>query len=109
MATTTACMSSPMISWLIMGRLSMRTRTFGRAGWQVSEIGYGMWGMGGWTGSDDDESLRALERAFALGCNFFDTAWAYGQGKSERLLGEALRTRRSGGPNAIVATKIPPK
>ena len=87
----------------------MRTRTFGRTGWQVSEIGYGMWGMGGWTGSNDDESLRALERAFALGCNFFDTAWVYGQGKSERLLGEALRTRRSGGPNAIVATKIPPK
>ena len=56
---------------------------FGRTGWQVSEIGYGMWGMGGWTGSDDEESLRALDRAFALGCNFFDTAWAYGDGKSE--------------------------
>ena len=52
----------------------MRYRTFGRTGWQVSEIGYGMWGMGGWTGSDDEESLRALDRAIALGCNFFDTA-----------------------------------
>ena len=61
----------------------MRYRSFGRTGWQVSEIGYGMWGMGGWTGSDDEESLQALDRAFALGCNFFDTAWVYGQGKSE--------------------------
>ena len=85
----------------------MRYRRFGRTGWQVSEIGYGMWGMAGWTGSDDDESLRALDRAFALGCNFFDTAWAYGQGKSETLLGEALRAH-AGSP-AFVATKIPPK
>src|SRR5262245_3382117 len=85
----------------------MRYRRFGRVGWEVSEIGYGMWGMGGWTGSDDEESLRALDRALALGCTFFDTAWAYGQGKSERLLGEALRARR--GVQAYVATKIPPK
>lgn len=85
----------------------MRNRTFGRAGWQVSEVGYGMWGMGGWTGSDDEESLRALDRAIALGCNFFDTAWAYGQGKSEALLGEALRAHP--GVTAYVATKIPPK
>jgi aryl-alcohol dehydrogenase-like predicted oxidoreductase len=84
----------------------MRTRTFGRTGWQVSEIGYGMWGMGGWTGSDDQQSLHALERALALGCNFFDTAWAYGQGKSETLLGQALRANRQ---TAYVATKIPPK
>jgi aryl-alcohol dehydrogenase-like predicted oxidoreductase len=85
----------------------MRYRTFGRVSWQVSEIGYGMWGMGGWTGSDDDESRRALDRALELGCSFFDTAWAYGQGKSERLLGEALRARP--GLQARVATKIPPK
>ena len=85
----------------------MRYRTFGRTGWQVSEIGYGMWGMGGWTGSDDEESLRALDRAFALGCNFFDTAWVYGTGKSETLLGQALRAHR--GAPAYVATKIPPK
>jgi aryl-alcohol dehydrogenase-like predicted oxidoreductase len=85
----------------------MRYRTFGRTGWQVSEIGYGMWGMGGWTGSDDEESLAALDRALALGCNFFDTAWAYGQGKSETLLGQALRVHR--GAAAYVATKIPPK
>jgi aryl-alcohol dehydrogenase-like predicted oxidoreductase len=63
--------------------------------------------MGGWTGSDDQESLRALERALALGCNFFDTAWAYGAGKSEQLLGEALRAH-DGSP-VFVATKIPPK
>ena len=63
----------------------MRYRTFGRTGWQVSEVGYGMWGMGGWSGSDDDESLASLDRAIELGCNFFDTAWAYGDGKSERL------------------------
>jgi aryl-alcohol dehydrogenase-like predicted oxidoreductase len=85
----------------------MHYRSFGRTGWQVSEIGYGMWGMGGWTGSDDEESRRALDRALALGCNFFDTAWAYGQGKSETLLGEALRAHR--GATAYVATKIPPK
>jgi len=85
----------------------MRYRTFGRTGWQVSEIGYGMWGMGGWTGSDDQESLRALEQALARGCNFFDTAWAYGAGKSETLLGEALRAHP--GATAYVATKIPPK
>ena len=85
----------------------MRYRTFGRTGWQVSEIGYGMWGIGGWTGSDDEESLRAIDRALALGCNFFDTAWAYGAGKSETLLGEALRMRKDAA--AYVATKIPPK
>ena len=77
----------------------MRYRTFGRTGWQVSEIGYGMWGMAGWTGSDDEESLGALDRALALGCNFFDTAWAYGAGNSEQLLGsgaeEARTARRS--------------
>jgi aryl-alcohol dehydrogenase-like predicted oxidoreductase len=93
----------------------MRYRTFGRTGWQVSEIGYGMWGMGGWTGSDDEESLRALARALALGCNFFDTAWAYGFGKSERLLAEALRNRSPSRPDdqatrpLFIATKIPPK
>jgi aryl-alcohol dehydrogenase-like predicted oxidoreductase len=73
----------------------------------VSEVGYGMWGMAGWTGSEDEESLRALDRAIELGCNFFDTAWAYGDGHSERLLGETLRRHR--GTPLYVATKIPPK
>ena len=85
----------------------MQYRMFGRTGWSVSEIGHGLWGMGGWTGSDDDESLAALGRSILLGCTFFDTAWAYGEGKSERLLGEARR-RYPHAPMRI-ATKIPPK
>ena len=52
----------------------MHYRKFGRTEWNVSEIGYGMWGLAGWTGSDDAESLDALQRAVDLGCNFFDTA-----------------------------------
>lgn len=85
----------------------MRYRTFGRTGWQVSEIGYGMWGMAGWTGSDDEESARSLDRAIELGCTFFDTAWAYGDGRSEQLLGAALKRHR--GKRLYTATKIPPK
>lgn len=85
----------------------MRYRRFGRASWQVSEIGYGMWGMGGWTGSDDDESRRSIDRAIELGCNFFDTAYAYGMGRSEKLLGEALK--RHAGKTLYTATKVPPK
>lgn len=85
----------------------MKYRTFGRTGWQVSEVGYGMWGMAGWTGSADDESFTSLDRAIALGCNFFDTAWAYGDGHSERLLGATLR--RHPEKRLYVATKIPPK
>jgi aryl-alcohol dehydrogenase-like predicted oxidoreductase len=85
----------------------MNYRRFGRTGWQVSEIGYGMWGMGGWTGSDDAESIHSLQRAVDLGCNFFDTAWAYGEGRSERLLGELMRANP--GQRLYTATKIPPK
>jgi aryl-alcohol dehydrogenase-like predicted oxidoreductase len=93
----------------------MRYRTFGRLGWQVSEVGYGMWGMAGWTGSEDEQSRAALREAVKLGCNFFDTAWAYGDGKSERLLGElvtaSMHEGRTGqGPNKLyTASKIPPK
>src|SRR5258708_3384450 len=97
----------------------MRYRTFGRAGWQVSEVGYGLWGMGGWTGSNDEESLQALDRALTLGCTFCDTGWAYGAGKSETLRGQALRKRgrtpfpsdagEKGVRPVFVATKIPPK
>jgi len=50
-----------------------------------------MWGMGAWSGSEDNESLGSLQRAIDLGCNFFDTAWAYGDGHSEKLLGQILR------------------
>jgi aryl-alcohol dehydrogenase-like predicted oxidoreductase len=85
----------------------MRTRRFGRLGWQVSEVGYGLWGMGGWSGSDDEESGRSLDRAIELGCNFFDTAYAYGMGRSEKLLGAALR--RHSDRRLYVATKVPPK
>ena len=85
----------------------MNYRTFGRTGWRVSEIGYGMWGMAGWTGSDDDQSTRALHLAVELGCNFFDTAWAYGNGHSEKLLGQLVRSF----PNQrlYTASKVPPK
>lgn len=85
----------------------MRYRRFGRTGWMVSEIGYGMWGMGGWKGSDDEQSLRALQRAIDLGCNFFDTAWAYGDGHSEKLLGQIVRANPE--KKLYTATKIPPK
>ena len=85
----------------------MRYRMFGRTGWQVSEVGYGMWGMAGWTGSDDEQSFESLDRAIELGCNFFDTAWAYGDGHSERLLGATLK--RHPGKRLYIATKIPPK
>jgi aryl-alcohol dehydrogenase-like predicted oxidoreductase len=93
----------------------MNYRRFGRTGWKVSEIGYGMWGLAGWTGSDDKETLASLHRAIELGCNFFDTAWAYGAGRSEQILGKVLKEFRgsgtAGGPDKhlYVATKIPPK
>ena len=85
----------------------MRYRRFGRTNWQVGEIGYGMWGMAGWTGSDDEESLTGLQLAVDLGCNFFDTAWAYGDGHSERLLGKLMAANP--GKTLYAATKIPPK
>jgi aryl-alcohol dehydrogenase-like predicted oxidoreductase len=82
-------------------------RTFGRTGWPVSEVGYGMWGLAGWTGSDDAETLASLDRAIELGCTFFDTAWGYGSGRSEQILGR-VRRKRPDKP-LILATKIPPK
>ena len=85
----------------------MKYRKFGRTNWNVSEIGYGMWGMGGWTGSDDEESSRSLQLAVDKGCNFFDTAWGYGAGKSESLLGELVRANK--GKKLYTATKMPPK
>ncbi len=85
----------------------MQYRRFGKTGWQVSEVGYGMWGMAGWTGSEDEQSLESLERSVELGCNFFDTAWAYGNGHSEQLLGRLVRNHPD--TKLYVATKIPPK
>jgi aryl-alcohol dehydrogenase-like predicted oxidoreductase len=85
----------------------MKYRRFGRTGWEVSEIGFGMWGMGGWSGSEDEQSQRSLQQAVDQGCNFFDTAWAYGEGHSERLLGQLLRDNQD--KKLYTATKIPPK
>src|SRR5262245_56302229 len=70
---------------------TMRTRTFGRLGWPVSELGYGMWGLADWTGSDDAESIASLQLAVDNGVNFFDTAWAYGDGRSEQILQRLLK------------------
>ncbi len=85
----------------------MHYRTLGRTGWQVSEIGYGMWGMAGWKGSDDSESEKSLDLAVEQGVNFFDTAWGYGEGHSERLLGRLLR--RHPDKKLYAASKIPPR
>ena len=73
---------------------------------RVSELGYGAWGIGGagWVGADDNESLRALERAIELGVNFIDTARGYGE--SERLVGQVVR--RHPGREIHVGTKVPP-
>ncbi len=86
----------------------MHYRTLGRTGLRVSEIGYGAWGIGksGWVGADDDESLRALQRAIDLGLTFIDTALGYGDGHSERLVGQVVRAHSQ---PIYVATKIPPK
>lgn len=85
----------------------MKYRKLGKTGWNISEIGYGMWGMAGWTGSDDEESFASLQLAVDLGCNFFDTAWGYGAGKSESLLGRLVKTNKE--KKLYTATKIPPK
>ena len=85
----------------------MEYRRFGRTNWQVGIVGYGMWGMAGWTGSDDQESDRSLDLAVELGCNFFDTAWGYGAGKSEAILSRLVKRHPS--KKLYVATKIPPK
>jgi aryl-alcohol dehydrogenase-like predicted oxidoreductase len=86
----------------------MHKRTLGRTGIEVSEIGYGAWGIGGsgWLGAQDDESLQALDRAIDLGVNLIDTALGYGDGHSEELVGQVVRARSE---HIRVATKIPPK
>lgn len=86
----------------------MNYRKLGGTGLEVSEVGYGAWGISGkqWIGARDDESLRALNRAIDLGLNFIDTALAYGEGHSERLVGQVVREREEA---VYVATKIPPK
>jgi aryl-alcohol dehydrogenase-like predicted oxidoreductase len=86
---------------------AMRYRTFGRTCWQVSEIGYGMWGLAGWTGAEDAATRESLQLAADLGCNFFDTALAYGDGRSEQFLGDLVRS--TPGKTLYTATKVPPK
>src|SRR3954466_10510976 len=85
----------------------MKYRTLGRTGFQVSDVSHGLWGMGNWSGSEDDKSLHALQLATDAGCNFLDTAWAYGDGRSDGLAGETLR--RNPGTRIYVASKVPPK
>ncbi|MFC4097565.1 aldo/keto reductase [Euzebyella saccharophila] len=85
----------------------MKYRRFGRTDWQVSEIGYGMWGMAGWKESDDIQSAKSLDLAVENGVNFFDTAWGYGEGHSEELLGQLVR--RHSKEKIYTASKIPPK
>ena len=86
----------------------MNLRPLGNTGLEVSEVGYGAWGIGQsmWIGADDKESLQALERAIDLGLNFIDTALAYGNGHSEQLVGKTVRGRSE---TVHVATKIPPQ
>ena len=86
----------------------MNHRKLGRTGLEVSEIGYGAWGIGQsmWLGAEDDESLRALNRAIDLGVDLIDTALGYGNGHSEKLVGQVVRSRSE---RIAVATKIPPK
>ncbi|MGA2136016.1 MAG: aldo/keto reductase [Bryobacteraceae bacterium] len=86
----------------------MQYRKLGRTGFEIGEIGYGAWGIGGtqWLGGTDDESLLALRRAIDLGLNFIDTALAYGAGHSEQLVGKVVR---DAGRDIFIATKVPPK
>ncbi len=85
----------------------MNYRVLGKTGFEVSDVGHGLWGAGAWSGSLDSASLGAMQASVDLGCNFFDSASAYGEGRSDRLLGELLRANR---PRRIyVGTKVPPK
>lgn len=86
----------------------MRYRPLGSTGLHVSEIGFGAWAIGGtwWGPQDDADSRLALHQALDMGCNFIDTAWVYGDGHSERLIGGVIRER---GEHPVIATKVPPK
>lgn len=89
-----------------MSAASLKQRTLGRTGWPVSEIGFGAWGIGKrwWGTTSDEESVRALRAAWEAGITFYDTAYVYGDGHSESLIGQTLAST-----GAVVATKIPPK
>ncbi len=85
----------------------MRYRKLGRTQFELSEVGFGCWGIGGtsWIGADDKDSLEALKHARDLGINFFDTALVYGAGRSERLLEKSFGRST----DVVISTKIPPK
>ena len=85
----------------------MKYRKLGRTGFEVADVSYGLWGMSGWSGSDDRESLESLQHSVDLGCNFFDSAWAYGDGNSDGLLGETMQKNKR--QRLYAASKIPPK
>ncbi len=109
MVTTLSAVCCPLFAVCCLvsyDSLIMRYRQFGRTGWQVSEIGYGMWGMGSWSDSSDQQSLESLQAAVDYGCTFFDTAYAYGDGHSEKLLGQTVRANRD--KRLYTATKFPP-
>src|SRR4051794_21828989 len=88
----------------------MRTRRFGRSGFEVSEVGFGCWQIGGtmWGSVDVAEAAKSMHRAIELGVNFFDTALVYGMGRSEELVGKVFRELPRGHEIAV-ATKIPPR
>lgn len=86
---------------------TLKYRKFGRTELFVSEIGHGLWGMSGWSGADDKESLDTLQKSLEMGCNFFDSAWAYGDGHSDQLLGKLIKNNP--GSKVVAASKIPPK
>ena len=88
----------------------MKTRMLGTTGYVVSELGLGAWGLGGdmWRGVDDGAAREALRAAVDQGITFFDTALAYGNGHSERLIGEVLKADIRAG-RVVVATKVPPR
>jgi aryl-alcohol dehydrogenase-like predicted oxidoreductase len=85
----------------------MEYRKLGKTNLNVSEIGHGLWGMSDWSGSDDKESLGTLQKSLESGCNFFDSAWSYGNGHSDQLLGQLIKNNP--GKTIIATSKVPPK
>jgi aryl-alcohol dehydrogenase-like predicted oxidoreductase len=85
----------------------MEYRKLGRTNLNVSEIGHGLWGMSDWSGSDDKQSLETLQKSLDAGCNFFDSAWSYGSGHSDQLLGQLIKNNPA--KTIIAASKVPPK
>jgi aryl-alcohol dehydrogenase-like predicted oxidoreductase len=84
----------------------MHYRPLGKSGLQVSEIGHGLWGMGSWSGSDDEVSKDALRHSIEGGCTFFDSAFVYGDGRSDKLIGAVVHDYPD--RRLVLASKIPP-